>query len=339
MSEPKSDTKFDVIAIGNAIVDVIAPVTDAFLEAEELPKGTMRLIDAERSVDLYEKMGPAQEISGGAAANTLTGATMLGLKTAFIGQVADDQLGEIYRHDLTSVGVSFDTPARPYGDSEDEPPTGRCLVLVDPDGERTMNTSLGASQFLPAEAIDDDLIASTKVLFLEGYLWDPEEPRAAMRRAIEVARKEGVKIAFATCADFCVHMHGKDFRKLIDDGLIDILFVNEEEAGILEGSDPDAALESLAKDVPLVVMTRGGDGAVATRGDERASVKPEPVAQVKDLTGAGDLFAAGFLSGYCRDASLEECLVRGAVAAGEVISHWGARPEADLKAMVAKRLG
>ncbi|MBD60083.1 MAG: adenosine kinase [Citromicrobium sp.] len=339
MSEPKSDTKFDVIAIGNAIVDVIAPVTDAFLEAEELPKGTMRLIDAERSVDLYEKMGPAQEISGGAAANTLTGATMLGLKTAFIGQVANDQLGEIYRHDLTSVGVSFDTPARPYGDKDSEPPTGRCLVLVAPDGERTMNTSLGASQFLPAEAIDDDLIRQSRVLFLEGYLWDPEEPRAAMRRAIEVAREAGVKIAFATCADFCVHMHGKDFRKLIDDGLIDILFVNEEEAGILEGSDPDAALESLAKDVPLVVMTRGGDGAVATRGDERASVKPEPVAQVKDLTGAGDLFAAGFLSGYCRDASLEECLVRGAVAAGEVISHWGARPEADLKAMVAKRLG
>ena len=329
-----SDTQFDVIAIGNAIVDVIAPVTDDFLEAEDLPKGTMRLIDAERSVDLYGKMGQTKEISGGAAANTLAGATMLGLKTAFIGQVADDQLGEIYRHDLTAVGVDFDTPAR-AGD----PHTGRCLVLVDPDGERTMNTSLGASQFLPAEAIDDDLIRSTKVLFLEGYLWDPTEPREAMKRAIGVARDAGVKIAFATCADFCVHMHGKDFRALIDDGLIDILFVNEEEAGILEGSDPDAALESLAKDVPLVVMTRGGDGAVAARGDERATVKPEPVEQVKDLTGAGDLFAAGFLSGYCRDASLEECLVRGAVAAGEVISHWGARPEADLRALVAKRLG
>jgi len=333
------DTQFDVIAIGNAIVDVIAPVTDDFLVAEDLPKGTMRLIDAERSVDLYGKMGQTKEISGGAAANTLAGATMLGLKTAFIGQVADDQLGEIYRHDLTSVGVSFDTPARPYSDKESEPPTGRCLVLVAPDGERTMNTSLGASQFLPASAIDEDVIRASGVLFLEGYLWDPEEPRAAMRRAIQVARDAGRKVAFATCADFCVHMHGKDFRKLIDDGLIDILFVNEEEAGILEGSDPDAALESLAKDVPLVVMTRGGDGAVAARGDERATVKPEPVEQVKDLTGAGDLFAAGFLSGYCRDASLEESLIRGAVAAGEVISHWGARPEADLQALVAKRLG
>lgn len=334
-----ADPKFDVIAIGNAIVDVIAPVTHQFLKDEDLPAGSMRLIDAERSVDLYAKMGQTKEISGGAAANTLTGATMLGLKTAFIGQVADDQLGEIYRHDLTSVGVSFDTPARPYSDKESEPPTGRCLVLVDPDGERTMNTSLGASQFLPAEAIDDDLIRSTKVLFLEGYLWDPTEPREAMKRAIGVARDAGVKIAFATCADFCVHMHGKDFRKLIDDGLIDILFVNEEEAGILEGSDPDAAFETLAKDVPLVVMTRGADGAVAARGDERAKVSPEPVDKVQDLTGAGDLFAAGFLSGYCRDASLEESLVRGAVAAGEVISHWGARPEADLQALVAKRLG
>ena len=330
MTQPR----YDVIAIGNAIVDVIAPVTHDFLVAEELPAGSMRLIDDERAVDLYSKMGQATEISGGAAANTLAGATMLGLKTAFIGQVADDQLGEIYRHDLTAVGVDFDTPAR-AGD----PHTGRCLVLVDPDGERTMNTSLGASQFLPAEAIDDDLIRSTRVLFLEGYLWDPAEPREAMKRAITVARAAGVKVAFATCADFCVHMHGKDFRAMIDNGLIDILFVNEEEAGILEGSDPDAAFESLAKDVPLVVMTRGADGAVAARGDERAKVSPEPVAQVKDLTGAGDLFAAGFLSGYCRAASLEESLVRGAVAAGEVISHWGARPEADLQAMVKARLG
>ena len=334
-----ADPQYDVIAIGNAIVDVLAPVTHQFLKDEDLPAGSMRLIDAERSIDLYAKMGPTKEISGGAAANTLTGATMLGLKTAFVGQVADDQLGEIYRHDLTSVGVDFDTPARPYGDSDDQPPTGRCLILVDPDGERTMNTSLGASQFLPAEAIDDDLIRSTKVLFLEGYLWDPEEPREAMKRAIKVARDAGVKIAFATCADFCVHMHGADFRALINDGLIDILFVNEEEAGILEGSDPDTAFESLANDVPVVVMTRGADGAIAARGSERAKVSPEPVAQVKDLTGAGDLFAAGFLSGYCRDASLEECLVRGAVTAGEVISHWGARPEADLQALVAKRLG
>lgn len=334
-----ADPKFDVIAIGNAIVDVIAPVSHEFLRQEELPAGSMRLIDAERSVDLYGKMGQTKEISGGAAANTLAGATMLGLKTAFIGQVADDQLGEIYRHDLTSVGVSFDTPARPYSDKESEPPTGRCLVLVDPDGERTMNTSLGASQFLPAEAIDDDLIASTRVLFLEGYLWDPTEPREAMKRAIGVARDAGVKIAFATCADFCVHMHGGDFRALINDGLIDILFVNEEEAGILEGSDPETAFESLANDVPLVVMTCGAKGAIAARGDERASVKPEPVEKVQDLTGAGDLFAAGFLSGYCRDASLEESLIRGAVAAGEVISHWGARPEADLQALVAKRLG
>jgi len=324
---------YDVVAIGNAIVDVIARVSDEFLEAEGLPSGSMRLIDADRAVELYGKMGPGQEVSGGAAANTLAGMTMLGSRTAFVGQVADDQLGAIYRHDLTSLGVKFDVPAR-----EGEPPTGRCLILVAPDGERTMNTFLGASHYLPADAIDEDLIRSAGVLFLEGYMWDPPEPRAAMRRAIAVAREAGVKVALATCADFCVHMHRGDFRALIDEKLIDILFVNEEEAGILEQSDADAALETLAKDVPLVVMTRGPKGAVAVRGDERASVAAEPVDQVKDTTGAGDLFAAGFLHGHAKGEGLEECLRLGAICAGEVISHYGARPEADLKALAASKL-
>ena len=330
MTEPR----YDVIAIGNAIVDVMSPCTEELIDELDLNKGGMTLVDEDGAQRLYEAMGPAREISGGSAANTLAGMSALGAQCAFVGQVAKDQLGDVFTHDIRAVGIDFDTPSR-----AGQPSTARCLIFVTPDGERTMNTSLGASQFLPAAAIDDDLIRSTKVLFLEGYLWDPAEPREAMKRAIQVARDAGVKIAFATCADFCVHMHGKDFRALINDGLIDILFVNEEEAGILEGSDPDTAFESLASDVPLVVMTRGGDGAVAARGDERAKVSPEPVEKVQDLTGAGDLFAAGFLSGYCREASLEESLIRGAVAAGEVISHWGARPEADLQALVAKRLG
>ena len=326
--------RYDVIAIGNAIVDVMAPASDELVEELGMTKGGMTLVDADQAKELYDAMGPAKEISGGSAANTLAGLSGMGAQCAFVGQVADDQLGNVFAHDIRAVGIDFDVPAR-----EGEPPTARCLIFVTPDGQRTMNTFLGATQFLPAGALNEEAIGGAEILYLEGYLWDPEEPRKAMRSAIATAKQAGRKVAFTLSDAFVIERYGDDFRALIDDGLIDILFVNEEEAGILEGSDPDAALESLAKDVPLVVMTRGGDGAVATRGDERASVKPEPVAQVKDLTGAGDLFAAGFLSGYCRDASLEECLVRGAVAAGEVISHWGARPEADLKAMVAKRLG
>jgi sugar/nucleoside kinase (ribokinase family) len=324
----------DVLAIGNAIVDVIADADDAFLEREGLPRGSMRLIDADRAVELYERMGPGREISGGAAANTLAGLANLGARTAFIGQVADDQLGAIYRHDLRAAGVQFDTPAR-----EGEPPTGRCLILVSPDGERTMNTLLGASHYLPAAAIDEAMVAGAGILLLEGYLWDPPEPRAAMRRAIEIARGAGRKVALATCADFCVHMHRADFRSLINDGLIDMLFANEEEAGILEGSDPDAAIASLGRDVPLVVVTRGERGAVAIRGGERAEIRPEPIDRVVDATGAGDLFAAGFLYGLVEGRGLQDCLRIGAIAAAEVISHYGARPEASLKALVAEKLG
>ncbi|WP_243406102.1 adenosine kinase [Sphingosinicella sp. YJ22] len=323
----------DVLAIGNAIVDVIADTDAAFLEREGLPAGSMRLIDATRAVELYEKMGPGREISGGAAANTLAGLATLGARTAFVGQVADDQLGAIYRHDLTAAGVQFDTPAR-----EGEP-TGRCLILVSPDGQRTMNTLLGASHYLPADAIDDELVASASILLLEGYLWDPPEPRAAMRRAIDIARKAGRKVALATCADFCVHMHRGDFRTLINEGLIDMLFANDEEAAILEGTDAEAAIESLARDVPLVVVTRGEKGAVAVQGGERVEIKPEPVDRVVDTTGAGDLFASGFLYGHVQGRGLEECLRIGAIAAAEVISHYGARPEADLKALVKQKLG
>jgi len=324
----------DILAIGNAIVDVLANADEAFLARENMAPGSMRLIDAARAVELYERMGPGREISGGAAANTLAGAASLGLATGFIGQVADDQLGAIYRHDLRAAGVRFDVPAR-----EGEPPTGRCLILVTPDGQRTMNTFLGASHYLPASAIDPDQIAAARVLFLEGYMWDPPEPRAAMRRAIEIARGSGVAIAFGTCADFCVRTHRKDFRALIDDGLIDILFANEEEAGILEDSDPASAIESLGRDVPLVVITRGPEGAVAIRNGERFEVAAEPVDKVVDTTGAGDLFAAGFLAGHVRGRSMPDCLAMGAVAAAEVISHFGARPEQSLKALVEAQLG
>ena len=328
-----TQTRYDVLAIGNAIVDVLASTTDDFIAEENLTKGGMALIDADRAVSLYDKMGSGQEISGGAAANTLAGLAMLGAKCQFIGQVAKDQLGEVYAHDLRAVGVDFTQAPR-----DAEPPTGRCLILVSPDGERTMNTFLGASHFLPAEAIDQNAIANAKLVFLEGYMWDPPEPRAAMRRALEIARQSDTQVAFSTCADFCVHTHRKDFRKLIDDGLIDILFANEEEAGILEDSDPASAIETLGKDVPLLVVTRGPQGAIAIKDGERFETAALPTTVV-DTTGAGDLFAAGFLSGHLQGESVTRCLEMGAVAAAEVVSHFGARPEQDLKKLMAEKLG
>ena len=330
---PQSNTppRYDVIAIGNAIVDVMSPCDDALIEELDLSKGGMTLVDTARAKELYDAMGPAREISGGSAANTLAGLASLGAQCAFIGQVADDQLGEVFAHDIRAVGVDFDTPAR-AGD----PPTARCLIFVTPDGERTMNTFLGASQFLPPAALDEDTIRSAAILYLEGYLWDPEEPRRAMRRAIEVAREAGRKVAFTASESFVIERHGDDFRSLIADGLIDILFVNETELATLTGeADFEAGLASLRGRVPVLVATRGPNGAVAIAGGERAEVPAEPVARVVDTTGAGDLFAAGFLSGHAAGAPLRESLRRGAICAAEVISHFGARPERDLATLVA----
>ena len=259
----------------------------------------------------------------------------LGAQCAFIGQVADDQLGAVFAHDIRAVGIDFDTPAR-----SEEPPTARCLIFVTPDGERTMNTFLGASQFLPPAALDDETIASAAILYLEGYLWDPEEPRSAMRRAIEVARGAGRKVAFTASESFVIERHGDDFRALIDEGKIDILFVNEHELATLTGeSDFEAGVSAVAGKVPVLVATRSAKGAIAVADGKRAQVAAEPIEKVVDTTGAGDLFAAGFLTGHARGESLERCLRMGAVCAAEVISHYGARPEADLQELVAARLG
>ena len=325
----------DVIAIGNAIVDVMAPCEDALIEQLGLVRGGMTLVDTAQAQALYDAMGPAKEISGGSAANTLAGLAALGAKCAFIGQVADDQLGEVFAHDIRAGGIAFATPAR-AGD----PPTARCLIFVTPDGERTMNTFLGASQFLPATALDEDLIASAAVLYLEGYLWDPEEPRNAMRRAIGVARAAGRKVAFTASESFVIARHGDDFRALIAEGQIDILFVNEHELATLTGLDEfEAGVASLAGKVPVLVATRSARGAIAIAHGERAEVAAEPVDKVIDTTGAGDLFAAGFLAGHVRGRPLPECLTMGAIAAAEVISHFGARPEADLAALMRARFG
>jgi len=328
------DSRLDVLCIGNAIVDVIAATDDAFLRAEGLDKGSMRLIDADEATRLYGRMGPGREISGGSAGNTAAGLAMLGAKAGFVGQVADDQLGEVYRHDIRSIGIEFTTPVL------SGVPTARSLVLVTPDAQRTMNTFLGAAQNLTVEALDEEQVRRAGILYLEGYLWDPETPRAAMERAIDVAREAGNKVAFTLSDSFCVERHRDGFNALIDSGRLDILFANEAEIVSLTGAeDFEAAVASAAKRVPLLVVTRHEHGAVAVRGGERAQVPAEPVEQVVDTTGAGDLFAAGFLAGLSQERPLRDCLRIGAIAAAEVISHYGARPEADLKALVAQKLG
>jgi sugar/nucleoside kinase (ribokinase family) len=330
-----SQPRLDVLAIGNAIVDVIAAADDGFLASEGLDKGGMRLIDAEEATRLYEKMGAGRETSGGSAANTVAGIAALGGRAAFIGQVADDQLGGVFSHDIRGLGVEYDTPAIDRG-----VPTARCLILVTPDAQRTMNTFLGASQHLPAAALDPRQIEDAAILYLEGYLWDPEEPRAAMVQAIEIARGAGRKVAFTLSDSFCIARHREGFLGLVDGGFVDILFANEDEIKALSGkSDFDAALEAVRSKVPLLVVTRSEKGAVAIADGERVEVPAEPVARVIDTTGAGDLFAAGFLAGQAQGRSVEQSLRMGAIAAAEVISNYGARPETDLRALVAERLG
>jgi sugar/nucleoside kinase (ribokinase family) len=327
--------RLDVLAIGNAIVDIIADADDAFLEAEGLTKGMMRLIDADEAVRLYDHMGPAREISGGSAGNTAAGVAALGGTAGFVGQVAPDQLGEFYRHDLTATGVEFTTAATDFG-----VPTARSMVLVTPDGHRTMSTFLGAAQHLPVSALDEAQIADAAVLYLEGYLWDPETPRFAMVKAIDVARLAGRKVAFTLSDTFCIDRHRDGFNGLIDSGKIDILFANEAEIRMLAGAeDFDAAVAAVSAKVETLVVTRSEQGAIAVSNGEHAKVPAEPVAKVVDTTGAGDLFAAGFLAGQTQGRSLEDSLRVGAIAAAEVISHYGARPEANLRALVAARLG
>ena len=326
--------RLDVMAIGNAIVDVIADADDAFLERKGLQKGSMRLIDEAEAQRLYGEMGPGRELSGGSAANTVAGLSAFGLRTGFIGQTGNDQLGEIFAHDIRSLGVEFDTAPR-----EDAGSTARCLILVTGDAQRTMNTFLGAAQRLDRSAVDAARVADASILYLEGYLWDPEEPRTAMYAAMDAAREAGTQVAFTLSDGFVVDRHRDEFLRLIGEGRIDILFANEAEILQLAGSDDfGEAVESIAPQVPVLVVTRSEKGAIACAGDERAQVAAEPIERLVDTTGAGDLFAAGFLAGQALGKSLEQSLRLGAVAASEVIQHYGARPEADLKALAGDLL-
>lgn len=324
-----TDRRFDVLAIGNAIVDVIADADDDFIAREGMPKGAMRLIDEAEAVRLYEAMGPGRELSGGSAANTVAGVASLGLKAAFIGQLADDQLGAIFEHDIRSLGVEFDT--RPKSDVG---ATARCLILVTPDAQRTMNTFLGAAQRLGPDAVDRAQVAAARILYLEGYLWDPEEPRQAMYKAMDAAREAGTKVAFTLSDGFVVDRHRADLMRLLDERRIDILFANQVEAeSLAEQSDVESAVAALKDKVETLVVTRHEHGALAIRSGERVDVPAERIEKLIDTTGAGDLFAGGFLAGEARGLPLEQSLKLGAICAAEVIQHYGARPEADLRAL------
>jgi sugar/nucleoside kinase (ribokinase family) len=329
------DPSLDVLCIGNAIVDVIADATDDFLAREGLVKGSMRLIDAEEAERLYSHMGRAHQVSGGSAGNTAAGVAALGGRAGFIGQVAPDQLGGFYRHDLTAAGVEFTTAAADVG-----APTARSMILVTPDGHRTMNTFLGAAQHLPASALDEEQIGGASILYLEGYLWDPETPRYAMVRAIEVAREAGRKVALTLSDTFCVDRHRDGFNALLDGGRIDILFANQAEVEALAGiAHLDSAVAAVSGRVETLVVTKSEHGALATRGGERVEVAAERIETLVDTTGAGDLFAAGFLVGAARELGLERSLQLGAICAAEVIQHYGARPEADLRSLASSVIG
>jgi sugar/nucleoside kinase (ribokinase family) len=324
----------DVVGLGNAIVDVIAHAEDAFLAAEGMAKGAMTLIEAERAETLYARMGPGVESSGGSAANTMAGIAALGGRAAFIGKVKDDQLGAIFAHDIRAAGVAFRTrPARGGA------PTARCLIFVTPDAQRTMNTYLGASVELGPEDVDEALIAAAQVTYLEGYLWDRPRAKDAFRKAARIAHEAGRKVALTLSDPFCVERHRAEFQELVR-GPVDILFANEAEIRALwQVRDFDAALSATRGLVQIAALTRSEKGSVVLSNGKTESVPAEPVQRVVDTTGAGDLFAAGFLHGLTQGRPPAEAARIGAIAAAEVIAHVGARPERPLKALVAERLG
>jgi sugar/nucleoside kinase (ribokinase family) len=322
--------KLDIVAIGDAIVDVIASCDDAFLARHGLIKGSMQLLAPDAADRLYDAMGSARESSGGSAANSMAGFAAMGGRAAFIGQVADDQLGRIFAHDMRALGVEFLTPPL-----RDGVPTGRCLILVTPDAQRTMNTYPGAAHQLAPEALDETVVRDAAILFLEGYCWGSELPRKTMARAVEIAHASGNKVAFTLSESVCIAGRKQGFEAMINSGGVDLLFANEDEVMRLTGAaELQSALDRLSSHVPTLVVTRGAAGALAQEGGVRIDVPAFRVRQVIDTTGAGDLFAAGFLAARCKGHGIERQLMTGGIAAAEIISHYGARPIADLSDMV-----
>lgn len=323
--------KFDVLGIGNAIVDVIAHADEAFLKREALAKGAMTLIDADRAEALYAKMGPGLESSGGSAGNTMAGLASLGGSGAYIGKVRNDQLGGIFRHDLQALGVHFATPAATSG-----PGTARCLVLVTPDGQRTLGTYLGAcTELVPAD-IDPELIAASEIIYLEGYLFDPPQAQAAFREAAMAAHAAGRRVALSLSDPFCVERHRAAFRDLVA-GHVDLLFANEAEiCSLYETEEFGDAARAVNGQVAIAALTRSAEGSVILAGRAEHRIAAAPVPRVVDTTGAGDLYAAGFLYGLTHGLGLPTCGALGSLCAAEIIGHIGARPEVRLSDLAAR---
>ena len=321
--------KYQVVGIGNAMVDVLAHASDAFLAAAGVQKGVMQLIDMDRAVDLYARIGPAKEISGGSAANTIAGIAHLGGRTAYVGKVKDDQLGAIFAHDLRAQGADYATPFAPR-DTAGE--TGRCIILVTPDGERSMNTYLGVTEFLSPSDIVDDQMAAAEWIYLEGYRFDGPQSHEAFAKAIRASKGAGGRVSITLSDPFCVDRHRAAFRAMIRDD-VDLLFANRAELlSLYQTTDLDAALALAASEVEVVACTEGANGAHIVTGGDRWHVAAIPT-RIVDATGAGDLFAGAFLWGRSTGCELETCGRMGCIAASEVISHIGARPEADLRAL------
>ena len=328
--EPRmTSPRYDVLGIGNAIVDVIARAEDDFLIKQNMQKGGMALIDEGRAKGIYEAMGPATESSGGSAANTIAGVASFGAKAAFVGKTRDDKLGKVFAHDIRALGVGFDTPQ-----ASDGPATACCYIMVTPDGERTMNTYLGAAQNLTPADIDPKQIGDAAITYLEGYLWDPPHAKEAFIKASKAAHDAGRMVALTLSDAFCVGRYRDEFLKLMRDNTVDFIFANEAELkSLYETADFDTAVSVLQKDAKLAVVTRSEKGCVVVSKDGTKAVPAAPVKSVIDTTGAGDLFAAGFLFGLARGRDHVACGKLGALAAAEVIQHMGARPAVSLKAL------
>jgi sugar/nucleoside kinase (ribokinase family) len=326
-------TRFDILGIGNAIVDVVARADDSFLSRHDMRKGSMALIDADTAAAIYAAMPPGQESSGGSAANTCAVAAALGARVAYLGKVADDQLGNVFRHDIGAIGVHF--PSAPLSGGA---PTARCLILVTPEGQRTMNTFLGACVTFGEADVDTSLVGDAAVTYLEGYLFDPPEAQRAFRRAAAAAHAAGHQVALSLSDAFCVDRHRTEFLELVKRD-VDILFANEAEVtSLYEENTFEAAAEAARRDVALAALTRSEAGSVIIRGAETVEIAAEPTNLV-DSTGAGDAYAAGFLVGFTAGRSLPMCGRLAGIAAAEVISHYGARPQADLKRLAAAVTG
>lgn len=327
-----SETTYDVVAVGNAIVDIIGQCDDGFLEQHGAPKGHMRLVDRDTITTLYSAMGPTVEISGGSAANTVVGLASLGGDAAFIGKIADDEFGRIFAHDIRAAKVAF--AAQPVSGGA---PTARSLILVTPDGERTMNTFLGISPELDHGEVDPQTIASSKIVYLEGYLFDRDDAQAAFRQAAKLARDAGRKVALSLSDGFCVDRHRDAFLQLIK-GNVDILFANEDEIKSLYQTDTfEDAARSAQADTELAALTRSGEGSIILAGDQRIKIPAQTVEKVVDTTGAGDLYAAGFLFGVAKDLPLNVAGKLGSLAAAEIITHLGARPRESLAKLAQKQ--